>query len=133
MKMIFDFIVVDDDVINNMICSKIIRHVLTGANVLTFTEPEAALTYIQSKYANENAAMVILLLDINMPSMDGWEFLDAFQQFEQGIKSHFKIYMLSSSVDLRDRERAISNENVTSYLEKPFTIENLRAIMNAEL
>ena len=68
-----------------------------------------------------------------MPSLDGWEFLDVFEQFDQEIKRHFKIYMLSSSVDHRDRERALSNKNVYAYIEKPFTVACMKVIFNNDV
>ena len=66
-----DFIVIDDDPVNNMICRKYIGFRFPAVNILTFTDPLTALDYIHSKYDNPDANKVYLLLDINMPGLSG--------------------------------------------------------------
>ena len=124
------FIVVDDDSINNTICRKIIGRVIPEATVVAFTDPEEALAYVQTVYSKENAGTAILLLDINMPSLDGWEFLQAFEAFDADLKARFTIYMLSSSVDTRDTERASNNGNVRGYLQKPLSLASVKIVLS---
>ncbi|MEP6846682.1 MAG: response regulator [Panacibacter sp.] len=124
-----DFIIVDDDPINNMVCGKIIKQVFPSADVQTFTDPEAALIYIRSNYAKSNATDALLFLDINMPALSGWEFLDAFELFDETVKEHIKIYMLSSSVDRRDKESAYKNKNVLDYFQKPLSWESVESLL----
>jgi CheY-like chemotaxis protein len=123
--MLPDFIIVDDDPINNMLCQLIIEQEFSKASVQSFTDPCIALAYIESTYANAHAPDAILFLDINMPALSGWEFLDAFELFAPAIKKRLKIYMLSSSVDPTDKERADRNANVLSYIEKPLTTKSV--------
>jgi CheY-like chemotaxis protein len=121
------FIVVDDDPINNILSRIIIEMVVLEADIQTYIDPETALVYIRETYARRDAPDVVLFLDINMPTLTGWEFLDAFEQMDKKIKAKLKIYMLSSSVDPRDKERAADNKNVMDYMEKPLTRENVEA------
>ena len=60
--------------------------------------------------------------------MDAWEFLDRFDQLDEDLKKRVRIYILSSSVDKRDMERAQANRNVVYYLIKPLTIESIRLL-----
>lgn len=128
--MVTDFIIVDDDPINNMLCKLIIEQRFCTVSVHSFTDPNDALAYIESTYSNAEAPATILFLDINMPTLTGWEFLDVFESFPVSIKSHFKIFMLSSSVDPKDKEHAALNKNVFAYIEKPITIESVDYIFN---
>ena len=100
--MIRDFIFVDDDYINNFLNLEITKEVYKEAKSYSFTDPEEALKYIENDYINETATITVLFLDINMPLMDGWQFLAAFDLFDDSLKSKFNIYILSSSVDGKD-------------------------------
>lgn len=116
-----NFIVVDDDSVNNLICRKVINHVFPKADVQTFINPETALIYIKSIYSESFGKTTILFLDINMPVLSGWDFLEEFENFETHIKEQLKIYILSSSIDYRDKDHATKNKNVCGYIEKPIT------------
>lgn len=117
------FIVVDDDSVNNLICRKVIKHVFPEADIQTFIKPEIALTYIKTIYSTSHEKTTILFLDINMPILLGWDFLEEFDGFDANIKEQLKIYVLSSSTDQLDRERANKNKNVYDYIEKPLSKE----------
>ena len=124
-----DFIIIDDDRINNNICRKIIESVLPDADIQTFFDPNAGLVHIQSAYGTFDANNVILLLDINMPTLFGWDVIDEFKSFSEIVKQHFKIFMLSSSVNPKDKEIAASNSLVSVYIEKPLTVLKVKAIL----
>lgn len=126
--MISKFIVVDDDKTNNILCRLIIKRVLPAVDINTYTDPETALDYIKSKLTEAAGSFIVLFLDINMPTINGWEFLDFFEKFDEAIKRQIKIYMLSSSVDDRDRERAEMNKNVAEFINKPLTRSNVEII-----
>lgn len=123
------FIVVDDDSVNNLICRKVINLVFPEAEVLTFTNPEKALLYIKSNYAYSFGKRTILLLDINMPILSGWDFLEEFEGFDANIKEQLKIYMLSSSTDQLDKDLANENRNVSGYIEKPLNKEIMEELL----
>lgn len=124
MKDISQFVVIDDDPVNNALCKMIIKIALGKMDVKTFTLPEKGFQFIKTEYTiNMNGSISIILLDLNMPIMSGWEFLERFEELDEVIKKQVKIYILSSSVDPRDKERAGKNKYVEGYIMKPLTKE----------
>ena len=123
------FIIIDDDPINNLLCSKNIRKTVQDADIITFIEAEKALQYIKSNFNEPNAGNAILFLDINMPTMTGWEFLEQFEKINATIKNHISIYMLSSSISQDDKQKAKIHPDVIEYIEKPLSIEVLKMLI----
>jgi len=119
-----EVILVDDDEISNLISSLTVEMILGKGSVRqSFTKAAAALEYLQSFTPGKADSATILLLDLNMPLMTGWEFLERFDQLSTLIKERVYIHILSSSVDNRDKERSYANKNVVSFLVKPLTKE----------
>ncbi|SKB72115.1 Response regulator receiver domain-containing protein [Salegentibacter holothuriorum] len=102
-------ILVDDQPIANFITRKLLEIEGFNEDVLDFTNPEKALAYLKGK---QNA---LIFLDLNMPEMNGWEFLDHLKSKEQ---SH-KIIILTSSTSAIDKNRAKEYDSVIKYVEKP--------------
>jgi response regulator RpfG family c-di-GMP phosphodiesterase len=124
MKRITHFIVIDDDQINNMLCKYSIRQVNGELDTTTFLEPEKGFEFIVNTYSSNSSEIPsVLLLDINMPTWSGWDFLDKFEKLDAQIKNQIKVYMLSSSVDPKDMEKAKVNSNVVDYIVKPLNRE----------
>ncbi|MCF0048494.1 response regulator [Dyadobacter sp. LJ53] len=124
MKTALRFIVVDDDPINNMVCKYVITNFAPAAGIQLFTDPAKALQFIQNDHEADNQETV-LFLDINMPVMSGWEFLDAYSSFEDKLHSQIKIIILSSSIDPEDIEQARNHPLVSGYFPKPLSKETL--------
>jgi len=121
------FIMVDDDEFNNLIYSMVIEDALGNVDTQSFTEPEEGLAYIQKVQDP-----TILFLDINMPTLTGWEFLEQYEKFSEEVKAQIKIFILSSSVDFRDKDRAAANKYVSGFLSKPLESETVISIVNEE-
>lgn len=129
MKLPERFIVVDDDPTNNMICEFTLRRFSSLTNIKTFIDPEVALLFIKETYsAAETNAPTVLFLDINMPVLTGWDFLDIFKDFTTQLKQQFIIYILSSSIDERDKEKAETNPLITGFLSKPLSVKIISSI-----
>ncbi len=123
------FIVIDDDEFNNKICTVTLEKIAKDANIKTFLSPVEGFSHLSTEYSRtDHDANAVLFLDINMPVMNGWEFLERFEELDPAIKKRVKIYILSSSVDKRDIEKAKANKNVMHYLIKPLTKETIRLI-----
>ncbi len=126
-----NFIIVDDDKLVNVFCSMLIKKNFAESKVTTFEQPELCLDYLNSlEFHEEKGGNVVLFLDINMPTMSGWEFLESFEGLDEKIKNSITIFILSSSVDARDMEKAESNPLVRGYLTKPLAKEKLFSIFN---
>ncbi len=115
------FIIVDDDPINNFITKKVITNINPNAFVIAFTEPEEGLDYILSIFAKPFSDKAILLLDINMPTMTGWQFLERLESEGAVVSERLLIYILSSSVDTADKGKAEVNPHIKDYIMKPLT------------
>ena len=134
MKFPSQFILIDDDPMNNLICKLTIEMTLGQTEVKAFVNPENGLEYIQSAFSHSDSDdSAVLLLDINMPIMSGWEFLEMFDNFSFDVKDRVKVCILSSSIDERDKERSYANKNVIEFLVKPLTDKDIQRITNMEL
>ncbi len=118
------YIVIDDDRINNMVCESVIKKLHEQNQVISFLRAEDALNYLKN---NISVKPDIILLDINMPEMDGWEFLDNYQKLNGDNKA--QIFMLSSSINQNDFDKAKTYTQVLDYIVKPFSKDKLMKII----
>jgi two-component system chemotaxis response regulator CheY len=119
------FIVVDDDPLNNLVCNHIILKFAPDAEIKLFTNPEKALETVQTLGESIEEGEYVLFLDVNMPTMSGWEFLEAFENLDEKIHQRFKIYILSSSIDQGDIQKAAASPFVRGYYPKPLNLETM--------
>ena len=113
--------IVDDDRVYQLLMKRLINRIDGNIAIRTFYNGEDAFNY----YKNNHCKCQIMLLDINMPKMDGWEFLENIN------KEDFKdscIYFATSSIDYSDQERAKQFDKVKGYLTKPITKEKILEI-----
>src|SRR5690606_15788922 len=124
---LFDLILlIDDDPINNLINRRLINKLDISPAVIDFLEAEKALEYLNSK----NGIKTLILLDINMPVMNGWDFLTSYAVLENKRKDF--IIMLSSSIDHQDRQRSQAYKFVKGFIEKPLTREKLEKSLKVD-
>lgn len=114
---------VDDDKIFQLTASKTILSTDFNGRILQFENGEDALNYLRNHHADSSTLPDYIFLDINMPFVDGWMFLDDYAQFKSKLAKPVTIYMVSSSIDPRDINRAKSHAEVTDYVIKPVTRE----------
>jgi CheY-like chemotaxis protein len=126
------YIVIDDDEFNNLICKTIIHGVHADAKIETFSDPNIGLRHMHAAYNTSDAGNAILLLDINMPTLLGWEVLDEIKNFPEEVKNRFKIFMLTSSLNPDDKQRAIGNPLLWGFIEKPLTEERVKSLLFQE-
>ncbi len=116
-----NIILIDDDEINNFIVPKLIRTVYQDIDVKRFIDPFEALYKLSESDITPDT---IVLLDLNMPLMDGWQFLDQLAE----KKLTCKVFILTSSENPSDLELSKKNEMVKGFFTKPMTIENVELI-----
>jgi len=124
--------VVDDDSSYQFLTSRTIRSIGHTDVILQFYDGSEAIHYL-SQYADDPLQLPdLLLLDINMPRVDGWMFLDEFSTIKNRIAKKIQIIMVSSSIDSRDVARARENTNILDYVMKPVSAEKFRELLNTK-
>ncbi|MBX2968360.1 MAG: response regulator [Cyclobacteriaceae bacterium] len=119
---------IDDDEIFQFTTTRIIQSTNLARVTNQFYNGQQALDFLAAHAGNENALPDILFLDINMPVIDGWMFLDEFRRLEPVLKKPITIFMVSSSIAPEDINRARSNPLVVDYLLKPLSLDNFKKV-----
>jgi CheY-like chemotaxis protein len=117
---------IDDDLITLMLCKMVISKASFSNEIATAKNGEEALKYFDTlKTAHSVNKPQLIFLDLNMPVMNGWEFLDSFNTEEYSEFHQTKIVILSSTIDPADLERSKKYPMVIDFLSKPITKEML--------
>ncbi len=114
-------LIVDDDPIILMIMKKMLERSDFHSSPLSFENGLLALNHMKENYMPNDRYVV--MLDINMPVMNGWEFLEGLEQFAD--KTNTFVFVVSSSIDEKDVQKATKNEFVLRYLTKPVYTDTL--------
>lgn len=120
-----NILLVDDDSIFNFLSTKLLQRSGIAGEIHTAENGKQALDLLNSYYAGNTSLPDVILLDLNMPVMDGFSFLEAFKRLKFPRKEKVSIVIVTSSSDARDMARA-KQMGVTHYLTKPLTEESLR-------
>jgi|SRR5690606_29988495 len=121
-------LLIDDDPVLNLISQRMIKNIDADITVHTFLNGKDALDYLTENFTPSR--YYVILLDINMPVLNGWQFLDAFKKIEP-LQQHanFEIYMVSSSTDDNDFKKAKSYRIVTRFLVKPIALDAFKDLL----
>ena len=121
---------VDDDKVFQLTASRTIKAANLTDRILQFENGEEALAFLKSHASDSDSLPDYIFLDINMPFVDGWMFLDDYAELKQLLTKEIRIYMVSSSIDPRDVDRARQNENVREYVIKPVSREKFVELLS---
>jgi CheY-like chemotaxis protein len=122
---------IDDNTIDHFVIRHVIIKESFAKEIIFFTSGEEALIYLINNKDNIAELPEMILLDINMPEMNGFDFLEEFSKLDGSIKAHCKVVMLSSSISATDKEKVEQNSYVKLYVNKPLTTEKLEKILTA--
>ncbi len=129
MPLIDTVLLIDDDEINNMICTKIISKNDFATNVVACSSARQGLKYLQDALTDGAKPLpTVIFLDINMPVMNGWDFLDQYKQMPGLDDKGIVLIMLSSSSSANDLSRAQGYPQVSDYITKPLTAAHLQHV-----
>lgn len=119
--------IIDDDTIYVSLIKKIIKAKSLCENLIIFNDGKQSIDYFEALLENleEERIPDIIFLDLNMPVMDGWQFLDRFTKIKNKFGKLITLYIVSSSIYPEDINRAKSLETVEDYLIKPVIISDL--------
>ncbi|PKB18883.1 response regulator [Flavobacterium sp. 5] len=120
--------VIDDDPIYQIIVNKMIKKSELFLNVLSFKNGKEAIDDFKKKLEEKETLPNIILLDINMPVMDGWEFMAEMVVLKEQINETIQIYIVSSSIAVEDKNKAKHYPEIVAYLVKPINNNDLTLI-----
>lgn len=117
--------VIDDDKVYQFTIKKTLDHKGTFSRVSFFNDGKEGINYIKNKINSKEDLPDIILLDINMPVLDGWGFMEEFMAIRDRLAKPVYVYLVTSSIDYKDRERARKYSDVSDFKIKPITYEEL--------
>ncbi len=123
--MIKYILLIDDEPIFQLISTKLIGKIKVLVNISSYLNGIEALEFLKMNYNYTDS--FIVFLDVNMPVMNGWEFLDELANFY--FFNEIKIYIVSSSTDEIDKQKAKTYNNVVKFISKPIGKEDYEFIL----
>lgn len=123
-----NFIVIDDSKLDCFIAEKIIKNTGKCETIRSFLQAREALDFIAT-HPHDDLSHTIILVDIQMPIMNGFEFVEAFEKLPGHIVNNYTIYVISSSINENDLQKVHNYKSVKQFLNKPLTSNNLSALL----
>ncbi|WP_291140500.1 response regulator [Flavobacterium sp. UBA7680] len=118
------FLLIEDNLIDQLVTKKLLKKVLDIDQIFVANNGLEGLQWIIKN--KKICHSLIILLDIQMPIMNGFEFLDIFETLNEEIKNEIQIFVMSSTLDQEEINRIKDNIYVKDFLNKPFPIEELK-------
>lgn len=124
--------IIDDDIIYQFLAKEEIEYTNMVDKIMFFSNGDKAIQFLTQTLDNNDPALlpVLIFLDINMLVMDGWEFLEAYAMLKPRLGKKITIYVVSSSTDIRDYDRAKTISEVSDYIIKPVSGSQLQKIFS---
>ncbi|KAF2342194.1 response regulator [Flavobacterium tistrianum] len=117
------FIIIEDNLIDQFVTKKLLKKGLDINPVYIANNGKEGMNWIVK---NQNQNPLIILLDIQMPVMNGFEFLEEFDRLPEEVKEKIEIFVLSSTLDSDEIKKVTENKYVTDFWNKPFRLEILK-------
>jgi CheY-like chemotaxis protein len=124
--------VVDDDVIYQTIIQKLIKKAGVFSAHSSFMNGKEAINTLTNTIEEREYLPDIILLDINMPVMDGWEFMEEIKMIKSKISKKIIIYIVSSSIAVEDKNKSKTFIDIIGYIPKPISVDDLISIVSNE-
>jgi CheY-like chemotaxis protein len=122
--------VIDDDEIYTFTIKRIIKAADITEKTLFFENGQAALDFFTANKNNPTVLPELVLLDLNMPVLDGWQFLERFVTLVPHLDKKITVYIVSSSIDEADYRRAAAIEQVSDFMVKPVSVQQLKELVS---
>ncbi len=119
-------LIVDDDKVICKITKRMFQISGLPEDPITFNSGDQAFDFL--KQQNNKQQNTVIFLDINMPFMDGWEFIDLLEK--ENMLTNITIYLITSSIFPEDHRRAKENKNVEDIVIKPITLEKTKELVS---
>lgn len=122
-------LLIDDNDIDNAVNAKLLQLAKISDDLTTFTDPMKALRHLATVGSTWTSPRHILL-DIRMPNMDGFEWLDAFRQLPDDIQAMCQVFMLTASINRDELDQAEYDDTVIALLEKPLDVYVFKQLLD---
>ncbi|NLR93042.1 MULTISPECIES: response regulator [Flammeovirga] len=129
MSQLNHILLIDDSESINFYNRLIIEETGVTKKCTFFLSAEEGLEYIKEEHNENNPLPEIIFLDINMPKMNGWDFLDAYDQLDESLRKKITLFMLTTSTNEDDKAKANTYNTVKGFLSKPLTEDSLRSAL----
>jgi len=116
-----NFIIIDDSRLDCFIAEKIIQNSGTYSSVKSYMEATEAYEAIKNGLIGDDSIITIIILDIQMPVMNGFQFVEVFEQLPKEIQSKFAIFLFSSSINEIDKNRLDNYPSIIRFYSKPIS------------
>lgn len=116
---------VDDNRMDLFISEKTIKYAGIAERFVICRNGTEAFHYLHNNLHNVELLPDVIFLDLNMPGMNGMEFMKQYELLPETVTNRIKVVILSSSEDDKDKEAIINNKHITNYILKPLSEENL--------
>lgn len=123
-----EVMIIDDNKIDLYINSQTILRSNFGQKILEYSSAISALDYLRQNSNNLSIIPEVIFVDIYMPEMSGFEFMEAYDGLCENIKQYSKVYIISSTIDIQDINRVKADCNVIAFQEKPLSRSFLETI-----
>jgi CheY-like chemotaxis protein len=125
------FIIIDDSQLDCFIGEKIIQNTGTFSSVKSYTQSTEAYEAIKNSDPAAADALTIIVLDIQMPVMNGFQFVEAFERLPENIRANYAIFMFSSSINENDKNRLENHPCIKKFYGKPISKDIVAAIVGS--
>lgn len=122
-------LLIDDDKVTNFYNKKIVKRHSQYEDVIALTSGQEALNFIKDAIKGITIKPDLIFLDINMPAMNGWEFIEHYKSLDKTFTESIKLVMLTTSNNPEDLKKSKSIETINDYINKPLSIDILSEVL----
>ena len=123
-------VIIDDDEVFQFTTKRLLeKSGLKEASMRSFFSAEDAFDYCK-EMPHRQSGQILILLDINLPGMDGWAFLEEWRKLPKAHEPNVFLFMISSSINKEDRDRAVATDVIRDYYTKPLTLDAIKQLLN---
>ena len=123
-------LLIDDDEPTNFLNELVIKQVDCAEKTVAVQSGQAALDFLKERINGGYPQPTLIFLDINIPVMNGWEFLDEYQKLDSDQKAKVLIVMLTTSLTPDDKDKAENIDTINYFVNKPLTVEIVNEILD---
>ncbi len=124
-----DVLLIDDDKPTNFLNQIVIKRAECTETIICKQDAQTALLYLRESQEKTGRMPALILLDINMPGMSGWDFLEEYGKLSEASRSTSKVIMTTTSLNPDDEVRAKNNPYIEGYCKKPLTAVKLNLLL----